>query len=212
MVHMPPHYKKAVPVALSIEEPKSAVARFFTNGFIQGIAMLLMLAVALSGKVDDRGVAIAVAIMFAIGVIGICTHWPRVRVLIVAWIVVVAMLYGYLTNKPRTSLTSSPGAAPSAPPQLIKPPEATSPTPDGRPFKMKNVQISGFGTGAYIAPDGPDITLDHSSISGNGTGIESDNPKLKLGLRNHSTMRGNGTAIKDKSGQASQPPKPKPPS
>ncbi len=86
------------------------VYKFFTNGFVQGVAVFIALAVAFSGKLDSKGTLVAVLVAGAIGAIGIYTHWSntvRQKVLaglsILIYGCVLWAFYSYLTSKPSMS-------------------------------------------------------------------------------------------------------------
>lgn len=98
------------------EEHKSVASKFFANGFVQGVAVFIALAVALSGKFDIRGTAVALLLAAFIGSWGIYTHFIKGRgVWVTVWCVVVLAFYGYLTNRPEglSSSNSSGNAQPS---------------------------------------------------------------------------------------------------
>jgi len=92
----------------SHEKPeKHPVYKFFTNGFVQGVAVFIALAVAFSGKLDSHGTLVAVLVAGAIGATGIYTHLSntvRKRIIATFSIIVYGCLlwafYSYLTSKP----------------------------------------------------------------------------------------------------------------
>lgn len=106
---------------------ENPVHRFFTNGFVQGVAVFIALAVAFSGKLDSKGTLVAVLVAGAIGAIGIYTHLSttvRRRIIAAISIVVYGCLlwafYSYLTFKPVRSAGSTTTQQPEAKPDEKK--------------------------------------------------------------------------------------------
>jgi hypothetical protein len=83
---------------------KSLLYKFFANPIVQGVFVLIALAVAFSGKLDLNGTIVCIVLGGIIGLFGIWGHISR-RVLRVvamaAYLVAIAIFALYLTAKPR---------------------------------------------------------------------------------------------------------------
>ncbi len=109
---------------------KHPVYKFFTNGFVQGVAVFIALAVAFSGKLDSKGTLVAVLVAGVVGAMGIYAHCSNsARQRIVATISI--LLYGcalsafnsYLTSKPTVSAGNTTIQQQDAKPSETKPEE-----------------------------------------------------------------------------------------
>lgn len=83
---------------------KSLPYKFFANPYVQGVGVLIALAVAFSGKLDHNGTIVCIVLGGIIGLFGIWSHISR-RVLRVvamaAYLVAIVVFALYLTAKPR---------------------------------------------------------------------------------------------------------------
>ncbi len=122
------------------------VYKFFTNGFVQGVAVFIALAVAFSGKLDSKGTLVAVLVAGAIGAIGIYTHWSntvRQKVLaglsILIYGCVLWAFYSYLTSKPSMSAGNATFQQQDTKPDEKKA-DGTKPEPSPTPSKAGNAK------------------------------------------------------------------------
>src|SRR5579864_4098280 len=97
------------------------VSKFFTNGFVQGVAVFIALAVAFSGKLDHHGTVVAILVALIIGSIGIYIHCSNTTVhkivaglLIVLWGAALWRFNDYLSDRP-ASVAQQPQSAAGSP-------------------------------------------------------------------------------------------------
>lgn len=106
---------------------KHPLNRFFTNGFVQGVAVFIALAVALSGKLDSKGTLVAVLAAGMIGAIGIYTHYSgtRRKKIVASFLILIYgctlwAFYSYLTSKPSMGAQSTTNQQQNAKPEEKK--------------------------------------------------------------------------------------------
>src|SRR5260370_13536452 len=183
------------------------VYKFFANGFVQGVAVFIALAVAFSGKLDSKGTLVAVLVAGTIGTIGIyahCSKTMRQRIvatfLILVYGCVLFAFYSYLTSKPPAKtdakpieisknasadpkpITEQPHPSDTAAPLVTKSP-SKKPAPRRELEKMQPIPPQNDHAAVRIEKGAKWISTDDTVYAPNGTGIENKGEITSKSLR-----------------------------
>jgi hypothetical protein len=119
--------------------------RFFANPFVQGVGVVIALAVAFSGKLDQNGTVACIVVAAVIGSIGIWSHSRQkvlLLVIILAYCGVLWRFEKYLTTKEQAEIPQPQRQVP-----VVKPKPALRPQPSKQTELFLNCETVGLPIG-----------------------------------------------------------------